>query len=114
MIVSPPVLAIAGLVTLIAFVTGHPSKASAEENPQIIATGEVVARTWCMRCHVIGTDDQPAALADAPPFPSIAQAGLTHPELSNALLSPHPAMPKFELTNDLVEALHAYINSLAD
>ncbi len=105
---------LAGLVTLLAFVTGNPSAATTVEDTQLIATGEVVARTWCMRCHVIGSGDQPAALADAPPFPSIAKSGLTHVELSNALLSPHPAMPKFELTNELVEALHAYIDSLAE
>ncbi|MEX0347089.1 MAG: cytochrome c [Rhizobiaceae bacterium] len=104
----------AGLVTLLALVTSYPSSAAAAENTQLIATGEAVARTWCMRCHVIGTGDQPSALADAPPFQAIARSGLTHQELSNALLSPHPAMPKFELTNDLVEALHAYINSLAE
>lgn len=78
------------------------------------AQGRDVAEAWCQNCHVIGTGDQPAALADAPSFQSLAERGdITAETLAFALLTPHPVMPSFPVTKAEIRALADYIASLA-
>lgn len=88
--------------------------AVAQDNKHLVYAGRVVAEAWCMRCHVIGTENQPSALVGTPSFISLAERGISEGELSFALLNPHPVMPKFELSRDTVRALSAYINSLGE
>lgn len=91
-----------------------PGPAHAQDNKRLVDAGRAAAEAWCMRCHVIGTENQPSALVGTPSFISLAERGINEGELSFALLNPHPAMPKFELSRDTVRALSAYINSLGD
>ena len=79
-----------------------------------VAEGRTIAETWCMRCHVIGTGNQPEALVGAPSFEALAQRQLSEGDLALALLNPHPVMPKFELSRDAIRSLSDYIDTLDD
>lgn len=82
-------------------------------NDDPVARGLVLARAWCMTCHVIGEENQPSALDGAPSFPSLAQRpDFSTGMLAVALLRPHPVMPKMELSRRDVRALAAYIEQL--
>ncbi len=83
------------------------------ENPLDVSRGEQLADIWCSNCHVIGTTPQTRALADAPTFYGMVENGLADERtLAFALLSPHPVMPIFPVTQADIAALAAYMRSL--
>jgi len=86
----------------------------AEQSAKRAAQGEAIAKTSCAWCHAIGRKgDSPHA--DAPPFRDIHA---NHPILAlrrpitRAIATPHDKMPKIPLSNDQVDEMIAYINSL--
>lgn len=98
--------------SILSAIVAQPIMASAQVKP--VEDGRAIAEAWCMRCHVIGRENQSSALVGAPSFVALSQNGIDEGRLAYALLHPHPAMPKFELSRDDVRALAAYIGSLAD
>lgn len=74
--------------------------------------GRVLARTWCVNCHVV--DAQSTQPADGvPSFPAIARMpSTTQLSLQAFLQTPHTRMPNFQLTRQQVDDAVAYILSL--
>ncbi len=84
-----------------------------QDRPIDVLRGERLAGMWCSNCHVVGTTPQTRALADAPTFYGMAERGLANEStIAFALLSPHPVMPTFPVTQADIEALAAYMRSL--
>jgi mono/diheme cytochrome c family protein len=76
------------------------------------AHGLDLAKRWCASCHVV-SEDQQRAVADVPPFASIAQKPHVDAEaLANFLLDPHPKMPDLPLSRTAADDIAAYITSL--
>ena len=74
--------------------------------------GEVLARRWCMSCHVVAPDQRGTA-SEAPPFVSVAKRpDFDAHKLAFFLLNPHPKMPDMGLSRGAAEDLSAYIGSL--
>lgn len=113
-IVSKSMAAAVGLAALAAFVPSPMAAAQSGPSAMQVKEGRAIADAWCMRCHVIGRENQSSALVGAPSFVALAQDGFDEGRLAYALLDPHPVMPKFELSRDDVRALAAYIGSLTD
>jgi mono/diheme cytochrome c family protein len=74
------------------------------------AAGRRTADTWCVGCHLVG-DEQKAGLVDVPPFPTIAKEK-TPSAIRAFLFNPHPPMPRFRLSNQDIDDLVAFIESL--
>ena len=85
--------------------TGKPVLAAGDA-----AAGRRTADTWCVGCHLVG-DEQKAGLADVPPFPTIAKEK-TPSAIRTFLFNPHPPMPRFRLSNQDIDDLVAFIESL--
>ena len=86
----------------------------ANQSAALISAGKAIVETNCSRCHAVGTTgDSPNP--KSPPFRTIHQR---HPQLSlreplsRGIAAPHDEMPKFPLTNEDVDKIIAYINSL--
>lgn len=73
------------------------------------AAGRRTADTWCVGCHLVGTE-QKAAMVDAPTFSEINQR-LTPEAMRAFLFNPHPPMPQFRLTRQDIEDLIEFIRS---
>ena len=74
--------------------------------------GELLARRWCVDCHVVAAN-QSRPTSEAPPFASIANRSNFNAEnLAFFLLSPHPKMPNMSLTRSEAIDLALYIASL--
>lgn len=74
--------------------------------------GRLLARTWCAHCHVVEADQKQASDA-APPFDQIANDPLrTASGIAVWLTAPHPPMPNLGLTQDQIDDLVAYIETL--
>ena len=88
---------------------------AAAQDPVTIERGAGLAKVWCSSCHLVGTGDQASALADAPPFATLAtRPGFGDDALAIALFRPHPPMPRFDIGRSDIRALAAYIASLRD
>lgn len=71
--------------------------------------GKNLATTWCTSCHLV--DQSGADLA--PSFGSIAVApGLTDANIRDWLIDPHDNMPPFNLSEDEIRDIIAYLNQL--
>lgn len=76
------------------------------------ATGEGVAKRWCVSCHAIGTAT-PKVTTEAATFVEIARRpDFSERALAYFLLDPHPKMPDMSLTRTEAADLAAYIHSL--
>jgi mono/diheme cytochrome c family protein len=76
------------------------------------ANGERLVRRWCSACHVVAADQQ-TAIADVPPFSTIAQRpGFSPEKLAFFLLEPHPKMPSMALTRREATDIADYIATL--
>lgn len=95
---APAVLA-AALVLL-------PAAASAQQAER----GRELALHWCVDCHVVAPG---VAGGDAGPSFASMQARRSEPGLRAWLFQPHPPMPDLLLTADEIDALLAYIRTLA-
>lgn len=75
--------------------------------------GERAAVEWCARCHVIGDQNKYGGINSTPSFWIMAEKPQTY---SAKLLTfqerrPHRAL-KFDVTQDDVENIHAYVATL--
>jgi len=74
--------------------------------------GHRLAMRWCVACHVVGPDQQRAGDA-APTFARIARInGFDKHKLEARLIAPHPPMPALTLSDEEIDALVAYIQTL--
>jgi len=92
---------------------GEPA-ATAAESDKLIAQGKVLAERNCAWCHAIGeTGDSPN-----PRAPRWRDLYKQHPvlalrePLSRGIARPHDEMPKFQLSDQEIDTIIAYINSL--
>jgi mono/diheme cytochrome c family protein len=76
------------------------------------AHGLDLAKRWCASCHLVSAD-QKRAVADVPPFATIAQTpDFDADRLARFLLDPHPKMPELPLGRRAADDIAAYIASL--
>jgi len=76
------------------------------------AHGGDLAKRWCAACHLVAAD-QTRAVADVPPFATIAQVpDFDADRLARFLLDPHPKMPELPLSREAAADITAYIASL--
>jgi cytochrome c len=75
-----------------------------------IARGQVLATKWCANCHLV---DGATATDTIPPLKAIAAgpSGLPDP-LRMFLTQPHAPMPPLQLSNQEIEDLIVFIQSL--
>ncbi len=92
---------------------GEPVTVSAESD-KLIAEGRALAQKNCAWCHAIGkTGDSPN-----PRAPAWRDIHKRHPilalrdPLTRGIARPHDEMPKFQLTDNEIDTIVAYINSL--
>ncbi len=92
---------------------GEPVTVSAESD-KLIAQGRALAQKNCAWCHAIGkTGDSPN-----PRAPAWRDIHKRHPilalrdPLTRGIARPHDEMPKFQLTDNEIDTIVAYINSL--
>jgi mono/diheme cytochrome c family protein len=74
-------------------------------------SGLVLAKTWCTSCHIVAPN---AAGGDtAPPFATIANRPNRSPGATRAWLTEtHPPMPNLNLSNQQMDDIAAYLESL--
>lgn len=78
------------------------------------ANGGQLARQWCAACHLVEAAQTSASDA-APSFLSIARdPAKTRAGLEVWLADPHPPMPNLSLSNQEIDDLITYIQSLSD
>lgn len=77
--------------------------------------GGDLARMWCSACHVTGTSATETGMDAAPPFASLAPGVVANPEHYRTFLTrPHGPMTEITLSREEIEAVLAYIASMAD
>lgn len=90
------------------------AEAVAQDNPDI-ETGRVLADENCARCHAVGVEGE-SPHDDAPPFRDVVQqwppAHLAE-ALAEGIVVGHPEMPEFTFSESEIDALIAYLESLA-
>ena len=93
---------------------GEPQAVGAESD-KLIAQGKVLAEKNCAWCHAIGpSGDSPNSRA-----PRWRDLSNRHPvlalrePLTRGIARPHDEMPKFELSDQEIDTIVAYINSLS-
>ena len=85
------------------------------ENDLTIAKGRAIIEAKCARCHAIGNGDA-SQHHEAPPFREVVTR---YPPddlaeaLAEGIMSGHPDMPQFVFQPAEIEALVAYLNTLA-
>ena len=73
--------------------------------------GELLAKRWCIDCHVVSTGQQQGT-AQAPPFSAIAnRTDFNETTIAYFLLTPHPRMPDMNLSRNEAADLAAYIKT---
>ena len=88
--------------------------AAADKNKQLILEGKAIAETKCVFCHAIG----PKGKSPNPQAPQFRNLSDRYPvlslrvPLSRGIAAPHDVMPDFTLTDQQIDGLIAYINSL--
>lgn len=77
--------------------------------------GADLARMWCSACHVTGTSAQESGMDAAPPFATLGPMVVANPDHYRTFLTrPHGPMTEITLSREEIEAVLAYISSLAD
>jgi mono/diheme cytochrome c family protein len=106
----------AALLVVAAAVAGAGGPAGAAGSPRDAAMrGQVIAETYCARCHAVGRSDT-SPLAIAPTFPEIA---VRYPPehlaeaLAEGIETRHLEMPRFRFEPPDIDALLLYLESLA-
>ncbi len=110
-LVALAAVAATGVAMVLPTFTGH----AAQGEPGYTANaahGLDLAKRWCAACHLVSAD-QKRAVADAPPFATIAQRpDFNADRLARFLLDPHPKMPELPLGRRAADDIAAYIASL--
>lgn len=104
MLIQKPALP-ATLALLLAWLSPIAARADA-------ATGERLARQWCVNCHVIDDSGPATTLPQGPPSFRIIAGHLDPAQMHAFLTHPHGAMPDLALSRAEIEDLMAYIQSL--
>ena len=99
-------VALAFVAALASFGCAMPAHAGGDA-----ARGAVIAKRWCVNCHVVSAD-QTSAKVDVPTFADIARRRQDDRALSRFLVDPHPPMPNLNLTRQEIDDVVAYIRSL--
>ncbi len=88
---------------------------AAAQAPPMAGEGLRVARQWCAGCHVVSRDmPQPTTGDSAPTFPGLAtRSTTTETALRVFMQTPHANMPNWQLSRSELDAVVAYILSLA-
>ena len=74
--------------------------------------GRTIAKTWCANCHVVDPNATQGA-DQVPTFAAIAKmTSTTAMSLHAFLQTPHSRMPNFQLGNQQIDDVSAYILSL--
>jgi cytochrome c len=99
------------LAAVLAPLAGTPVAAQS----QLVQRGKAIAKRLCARCHDITlTRDSP--MVAAPPFRQLPQRypieNLAE-ALAEGIVAGHPAMPQFRFAPSEIDALLAFIDSLA-
>lgn len=103
----------AGLALLIAAVFSGPAHAQA--GPGVVAKGRALIEANCARCHAIGMNDT-STHKDAPPFRVVVTRYPPQDlaeSLAEGIISGHPDMPEFVFQPPEIEAIIAYLGTLA-
>ena len=80
----------------------------------LVEQGRDLAEMWCNACHVTSTGITEDAMDAAPPFASIAGMVAANPEFYKGfLMNPHEPMRELSLSRAEIDAMVAYISSLA-
>jgi tetratricopeptide (TPR) repeat protein len=86
-----------------------------EESARLVAEGRKLVETHCSRCHAAGRQgDSPN-----PKAPALRSLHTRHPvmalrePLTRGIAAPHDEMPRFQLADQQIDRIVAYINSLA-
>jgi mono/diheme cytochrome c family protein len=75
------------------------------------ASGLTLAKTWCVTCHIVAPNV--AGGDNAPPFDAIANRSNLSPGALRAWLTDtHPPMPNLNLSNQQIDDITAYLDSL--
>jgi len=86
--------------------------ATRAEEPGDVDAGHMIARTWCSSCHLVERATQGTS-SGAPSFAAVADMkSTTRMSLTVFLQTPHFPMPNFQLGNDQIANVIAYILSL--
>jgi len=102
-------------LAIVAFLLQTFSSHAADNEPGYVsnaAHGQNLAKRWCASCHLVSADQQ-RAVADVPPFATIAQfPNFNADRLARFLLDPNPKMPELPLSRTAADDIAAYIASL--
>jgi cytochrome c len=75
--------------------------------------GLELAQKFCKACHIVTAEGGETAPVGPPSFPSIAnKPEQTAERIIGALVAPHPPMPDMHLTNDEMQDIIAYLDTL--
>jgi cytochrome c len=104
-----------GATSLVLAVPFFVPVARAEDGLDTVAKGRAIIEANCARCHAIGKGDT-SQHREAPPF-RVVVTRYAPDDLAEALaegiMSGHPDMPQFVFQPAEIEALVAYLNTLA-
>jgi mono/diheme cytochrome c family protein len=104
---------LAAVVAALAWAASSASPAAAQTSPT--ARGQAIAERLCARCHAIRAEGA-SPMGLAPPFRDLPKRypveGLAE-ALAEGIVTGHPAMPRFTFEPREIDALLAYIASLA-
>jgi mono/diheme cytochrome c family protein len=113
MIASPKfgLIRIAGtgaIMFMLALVASSPAMAFGDPE-----RGRDLAERWCSACHIVTVSGPDSATDGAPTFRSIAtDPRYGRSRVSHFLKAPHPPMPDFQLSNQIIEDLVAYLETM--
>jgi cytochrome c len=80
-----------------------------------LARGKAIVAENCARCHATGLDDN-SMHPEAPPFRNVVEIYPSEhlaEALAEGIVSGHPDMPVFQLTDDEIDGFLSYLNDLA-
>ncbi len=110
-LVALAVIAATGAAMLLPTSASHAAEGEPGYRPDA-AHGLDLAKRWCAACHLVSADQQ-RAVADVPPFATIARTpDFNADRLARFLLDPHPKMPELPLGRWAADDIAAYIASL--
>ena len=105
---------ICGAFNVVMAFLGGAARAGEQENA-LLARGHQIAISVCSPCHTVPDAHSPILRDKAPDLRSIAsKPGTTRDSLAVFLRGPSHPMPNPRLTEEMIEAVAAYIVSLHD
>lgn len=100
------------LAPLLAALVAGPVLADETKEPSA-DDGRRLAERFCTVCHVVSATADGAVPVGPPPFSVIAnKPGQTAEHIKGVLIQPHAPMPDLQLTNDEIQGLLAYLQTL--